>query len=96
MTHQSARSSYAFPNGNQEKSTTDRVSDIGTEALDRADEWLKPVGLSIKEKPMTCLAIVGGLAFVGGALWYMRKTQRQSYVDQVLGQVSDLTRRARW
>jgi hypothetical protein len=45
---------------------------------------------------MTCLAIVGGLAFVGGALWYMRKTQRQSYVDQVLGQVSDLTRRARW
>jgi hypothetical protein len=45
---------------------------------------------------MTCLAIVGGLAFVGGALWIMRKTQRQSYVDQVLGQVSDLTRRARW
>jgi hypothetical protein len=96
MTQQSARSGYTFPNGTPERSTADRVSEIGSEALDRADEWLRPVGLSIKEKPMTCLAIVGGLAFVGGALWIMRKTQRQSYVDQVLGQVSDLTRRARW
>ena len=96
MTQQSARSGYAYSNGNPEKTTTDKVAEIGNEALDRAEEWLKPVGLSIKEKPMTCLAIVGGLAFAGGALWFMRKTQRQSYVDQVLGQVSDLTRRARW
>src|SRR5262245_57386880 len=96
MTQQSGRPGYSFHNGNQEKSTTGRVAEIGSEALDRADEWLRPVGLSIKEQPITCLAIVGGLAFVGGALWMMRGTQRQSHVDQVLGQISDLTRRHRF
>ncbi|HEX2337860.1 MAG TPA: hypothetical protein VHI72_15430 [Hyphomicrobiaceae bacterium] len=96
MTQQSGRSGYGSYNGNHEKSTAEKVSELGSEALDRADEWLKPVGLSIKEKPMTCLAVVGGLAFVGGALWMMRGTQRQSHVDQVLGQISDLTRRGRF
>jgi len=87
---------YSSYNGNQERSAAERASEMGSEALDRADEWLKPVGLSIKEKPMTCLALLGGLAFVGGALWMMRGTQRQSHVDQILGQISDLTRRGRW
>lgn len=95
MTQQSGRSGYG-DNGSQDKSAADKVAEIGSEALDRADEWLKPVGLSIKERPMTCLALVGGLAFIGGALWMMRNTQRPSHVDRVLAQMSDLTRRARW
>jgi hypothetical protein len=96
MTQQSGRSGYNGDNGLREKSAADKVAEIGSEALDRADQWLRPVGLSIKEKPMTCLALVGGLAFIGGALWMMRNTQRPSHVDQVLGHMSDLTRRARW
>jgi hypothetical protein len=35
MTQQSARSGYTFPNGTPERSTADRVSEIGSEALDR-------------------------------------------------------------
>ena len=94
MTQQSGRSGYG-DNGSREKSAADRAAEIGSEALDRADEWLKPIGLSIKEKPLTCLALVGGLAFIGGALWMMRNAQRQSHVDRMLGQMSDLTRRVR-
>ena len=44
----------------------DRTRELAEEALDRADEWLKPTGLSIKERPMTVLAVVGGLAFAAG------------------------------
>ena len=49
----------------------DRTRELAEEALDRADEWLKPVGLSIKERPMTVLAVVGGLAFAAGAFWML-------------------------
>ena len=41
---------------------------------DRADEWLKPTGLSIKERPMTVLAVVGGLAFAAGAFWMLKNS----------------------
>ena len=49
----------------------DKTRELAEEALDRADEFLKPVGLSIKERPMTVLAVVGGLAFAAGALWML-------------------------
>jgi hypothetical protein len=70
---------------------------IDKEALDRADEWLKPTGLSIKERPMTVVAVVGGLAFAAGAVWMLRNSRRQqSRYDQVLATLSDLPRRAGW
>ena len=59
-------------NGTAEQ-VADKVREFGEEALTRADEWLKPVGLSIKERPMTVLAVVGGLAFAAGAwAWLLR------------------------
>ena len=59
-----------------------------------ADEFLRPVGLSIKERPMTVLAVVGGLAFAAGALWMFKISRKQSRYDEVLATLSDLPRRA--
>lgn len=69
------------------QAAADKAMEMGQEALDQADEWLKPVGLSIKEKPMTVLAVVGGLAFAAGALWMMRP---QRHSSQIGAQLSDL------
>lgn len=89
MTQQSGRG-YEHNGG-----AADKARELGQEALDRADEWLKPVGLSIKERPMTCLAVVGGLAFAAGALWVFRNSQRQSHMQELMGTLSDLSRRSR-
>ena len=74
----------------------DKTRELAEEALDRADEWLKPVGLSIKERPMTVLAVVGGLAFAAGAFWMLKNSRQQSRYDEVLATLSDLPRRAGW
>src|SRR6187455_157313 len=98
MTQQSGRSGYKPDqrNGVSEQAI-DKTRELAEEALDRADEWLKPTGLSIKERPMTVLAVVGGLAFAAGAVWMLRNSRRQqSRYDQVLATLSDLPRRAGW
>jgi hypothetical protein len=75
----------------------DNTRELAEEALERADEWLKPTGLSIKERPMTVLAMVGGLAFAAGAVWMLRKSRhQQSRYDEVLATLSDLPRRVGW
>ena len=74
----------------------ERARELGEEALDRADAVLRPVGLSLRERPMTCLALVGGLAFAAGAVWMLRNSRQQSRMDEFLQQVSDYTRRPRW
>ena len=74
----------------------DRARELGEEALDRADAWLRPAGLSIRERPMTCLAVVGGLAFAAGAVWMLRNSRQQSRMDEFLQQLSDYARRPRW
>ena len=98
MTQQSGR--YGFnPNerNGMSEQAIDKTRELAEEALDRADEWLKPVGLSIKERPMTVLAVIGGLAFAAGAVWMLRNSrQQQSRYDQVLASLSDLPRRAGW
>lgn len=71
------------------------TTEFASEALDQADEWLKPIGLSLKEKPGTCLAVVGGLAFAAGALWMLRSSRQQSQVESLMTQLSDYARRFR-
>jgi hypothetical protein len=97
MTRQSARYGYNHDqrNGVSEQAI-DKTRELAEEALDRADEWLKPTGLSIKERPMTVLAVVGGLAFAAGAFWMLRNSRQQSRYEQLLGTLSDLPRRAGW
>src|SRR5262250_2470091 len=74
----------------------DRARELGEESLDRADAMLRPVGLSIRERPMACLAVVGGVAFAAGAVWMLRNARRQSRTEELLQQLSDYSRRARW
>jgi hypothetical protein len=97
MTQQGGRYGYKphERNGASEQ-TMDKTRELAEEALDRADEWLKPTGLSIKERPMTVLAVVTGLAFGAGAFWMLRNSRQQSRYEQLLGTLSDLPRRAGW
>ena len=98
MTQQSGRTNYG--QSRQPESTVgqmaDKAQELGSEALDRVDEWLKPVGLSVKERPMTCVAVVGGIAFAAGALWMLRNSQQQSRLDELRQQLSDYARRSRF
>jgi len=68
------------------------VSEFGSEALDKTDEWLKPVGLSLKSNPVVTLAIVGGAAAVIGALWMSRAQPTRS--QRVSDELARLMRRA--
>lgn len=77
------------------KAAMDRAAELGQDALDQVDEWLKPTGLSIKERPMTVLAIVGGLAFAAGAVWMLRPTRKQAYAADLMSQLSGYARHAR-
>src|SRR6476646_8150498 len=98
MTQQSGRPGYRYDqrNGVSEQ-PIDRTRELAEEALDRADEWLKPTGLSIEENPMTVLAVVGGLAFAAGAAFWMLKGSRQkSRYDEVLETLCVLPRSAVW
>jgi hypothetical protein len=97
MTQQSGRGYKPNERNGMSEQAIDKTRELAEEALDRADEWLKPVGLSIKERPMTVLAVIGGLAFAAGAVWMLRNSrQQQSRYDQVLASLSDLPRRAGW
>ena len=98
MTQQSGRPGYRPDQRNGVSDhKIDRTRELAEEALDRADEWLKPTGLSIKEHPMTVLAVVGGLAFAAGAaFWMLKGSRQQSRYDEAFAALSDLPRRAGW
>ena len=97
MTQQSGRYGYK-PNerNGMSEQVVDKTKELAEEALDRADEWLKPTGLSIKERPTTVLAVVGGLAFAAGAFWMLKNSRQQSRYDELVATLTDLPRRAGW
>ena len=98
MTQQSGRNDYG-QNQNQEGTVgqmAEKAQEFGSAALDRADEWVKPVGLSVKERPMTFLAVVGSIAFAAGALWMMRNSQQQTRMEDLRQQLSDYARSSRF
>jgi hypothetical protein len=99
MTQQSSNYKYGDRERTMESrmaAAGERARELGEEALDRADAMLRPVGLSIRERPMTCLAIVSGLAFAAGAVWMLRNSRQQSRTDEFLQQLSEYARRPRW
>ena len=49
---------------------------VGEDAIEVADGYLRPIGLSLREKPMTTLAVFGGIAFVAGAAFWMLRHSR--------------------
>src|SRR6476646_1981120 len=96
MTQQGGRGYKPHERNGTSEQVMDKTRELAEEALDRAEEFLKPVGLSIKERPMTVLAVVGGLAFAAGALWMFKSSPKPSRYNEVLATLSDLPRRAGW
>jgi hypothetical protein len=96
MTQQSGRGYKPHERNGMSERATDKTRELAEEALDRADEFLNPVGLSIKDRPMTVLAVVGGLAFAAGAFWMFSKSRQQSRYDELVATLSDLPRRVGW
>jgi len=72
----------------------EQAQELGSQALDGVDEWLRPVGLSLKEKPVLTLAVLGAGAAVVGAIC-MSRSQR-STMQAAMDQVSSLARRSGW
>lgn len=78
------------------KDYANKAREVGEDAIELADEYLRPIGLSLKERPMSTLAVFGGIAFVAGAaFWMLRNSQRQSRLDGLLAQLPDLSSRSR-
>ncbi len=96
MTQQSGRGYKPHERNGISEQAMDKTRELAGEAMDRAEKFLKPVGLSIKERPMTVLAVVGGLAFAVGALWMFSKSRQPSRYDEVVAALSDLPRRVGW
>src|SRR5262245_35009203 len=96
MTQQSGPYGHKPQERNGMAEIADKARRTTADALDRAEEWVRPVGLSISERPMTVLAVVGGLAFAAGAVWMVRKSRQRSRYDALLETLSDLPRRAGW
>ena len=58
----------------QAQTAAKQVGELGSEALDEIDVWLKPIGLSLKAHPAVTLAVLGGAAAIAGALWMSRRS----------------------
>jgi hypothetical protein len=58
------------------ESTSDRITGLGKDAVK-----------AMEERPYTSLAIAGGLAFAIGALWAIKRQQRDSSWDRFYAQM---------
>lgn len=72
----------------------EQAQEIGAQALDGVDAWLRPVGLSLRDKPVVTLAVLGAGAAIVGAMW-MSRSQR-STMQSAMDQLASLTRRSGW
>lgn len=72
------------------KAAVEDAKEVGAEAIEVVDEYLRPVGLSLKEKPMLTLGAVAGVAVAIGALWTLKRQQQRSQLGQLTNQFSGL------
>jgi hypothetical protein len=63
---------------------------MGQQALDQVSEAATVARDTVKENPITTLAVVGGLAFAIGALWKLQRSSRASHVDTLMERLSGL------
>jgi hypothetical protein len=63
---------------------TDNIMD---EVADRVGTLTSDVVSAMEERPYTCLAIAGGLAFALGALWVLKRQQPQNSFEQLRSQL---------
>jgi hypothetical protein len=81
---------YGYEPNAPQKSRMDQAAEIGQQAFDQASEAATVARDTVKEHPITTLAVVGGLAFAIGALWKMQRASKTSRVDRLMERFSDL------
>ena len=73
-----------------QKSAMDQAADLGHQALDQAAETATAARDTVKEHPITTLAVIGGLAFAIGALWKMQQSSKVNRTDALMARLADL------
>jgi hypothetical protein len=73
-----------------QKSRTAQATEMGQQAFDQVSEAAIVARDSVKQHPITTLAVVGGLAFAIGALWKLQRSSKTSRVDTLMERLSDL------
>jgi hypothetical protein len=69
----------------QHESISERTSSLSSDALK-----------AMEERPYTCLAIAGGLAFAIGALWAIKRQHQQSRFERLFAHGPSLSRHSWW
>jgi hypothetical protein len=94
----SAMSQYGYEPDAPQKSRMDQAVQIGQQAFDQASEAATVARDTVKEHPITTLALVGGLAFAIGALWKLQRPSRTTHVDTLMERLSGLQKQLpkRW
>jgi hypothetical protein len=62
----------------------------GSKAFDQGSEAATVARDTVKDHPITALAVVGGLAFAIGALWKLQRSSKASHVDTLMERLADL------
>ena len=81
---------YRYEPAAPQKSRTDQAAELGRQAIDQATEAATVARDTVKEHPLTTLAVVGGLAFAIGALWKLQQSSKTSRVDTLMQHLSGL------
>ena len=81
---------YRYEPNAPHKSGMDQAAEMGQQALDQAAEAATVVRDTVKEHPITTLAVVGGLAFAIGALWKLQRSSKTSRVATLMERLSGL------
>lgn len=74
------------------QSAVKQAGDLGSEALDQIDTWLKPAGLSLRANPGLAIAVIAGVAAVAGAVLMSRS--RPTTSQRISDEAARLAKRA--
>jgi len=80
--------SFGTTDPRQSTSWSDEARDLGRRAIDETTAAAAATRDAVKDNPAATLAIIGGLAFVVGALWMVGRSRQTR--PSLLGRLSDL------
>jgi hypothetical protein len=81
MTHHPQGTTYSPAGPADEPSVLGKARDYGEQTMSRTGDAARAVGETVRDHPLTTLAIVAGLAFAIGALWRMGQPQQEARYD---------------
>ena len=72
------------------KSMSEAAADLGERAWEQTTAVAGSARDTIREHPVTTVAIIAGLAFAVGALWKIGQARQQTRTESLLARLSDL------